>query len=175
MRHSRRRGQRIAVLATVLGTILLLAGAYMVFVENNDEPSTEGPTAPKVSVQPIQPPRDEIPEGFEKFFEAGGGTTTVTGDPLKNAGTGNTIYEVTITLRGNGPFKYMIRTQAGDSTPMSSSSTVTITKRLRGPRAVAQAFVQALGTSATCTIAIDGKVVSSATASKRYQVTGCTG
>lgn len=174
MRHSRRRGQRIAVVATVLGSILLLAGAYMVFVENSDEASIEGPTAPKVSVQPIQPPRDEIPEGFEKFFE-GGGPTTVTGDPLKNAGTGNTIYDVTITLRGNGPFKYVIRTQAGDSAVTSASSTVTITKRLRGPRAVVQAYVQALGTSATCTIAIDGKVVSSATASTRYEVTVCTG
>lgn len=173
MRHSRRRGQSFAVVATILGTILLLAGAYMLFVENTDEASTEGPTAPKVSLQPIQPPRDEVPKGFEDFFEGGG--TTVTGDPLKNAGTGNTVFEVTITLRGNGPFKYVIRTKAGDSAPASSSSTVTITERLRGPRAVAQAFVQALGTSATCTISIDGKVVSSATASKRYEVTGCTG
>jgi hypothetical protein len=146
----------------------------MVVVEENDEPSSSGPTAPKVSLQPIQPPRDEVPDSFEKFFD-GGGAITVTGDPLKNAGTGNTFFDVTITLRGNGPFKYMIRTQAGDSAPTSASSTVTITKRLRGPRAVAQAFVQALGTSATCTIAIDGKVVSSATVSKRYHVTGCTG
>ncbi len=176
MRHSRRRGQRIAVVATVLGTILLLVGAYMMFVEDDDEPSAAGPTAPSVSLQPTQPPRDEIPEGFEKFFE-GGGSLTVTGDPLRNAGTGNTVHNVLITLTSDGPMKYVYRTADGDTAPRLANRQTSMTYNLRGPRAVAQAFVQVINgsTYATCTITVDGVRASTSRATKLYQVVVCTG
>lgn len=177
MRHSRRRGQRIAVTATVLGTILLLVGAYMMFVENDDdEPTATGPTAPNVSLQPIQPPRDEVPEGFEEFFDRDGGIT-VTGDPLKNAGTGTTVHHVVITLTSDGPMKYVYRTQHGDTPVRVANRQTSKTYNLRGPRAVAQAFVQVSNgsTYATCTITVDGVRASTSTARQLYEVVVCTG
>lgn len=178
MRHSRRRGQRIAVVATVLGTILLLVGAYMMFVENDeDEPTAAGPTAPQVSLQPTQPPRNELPEGFEKFFDDAGGAVTVTGDPLKNAGTGTTVHHVVITLTSDGPMKYVYRTQHGDTPVREANRRTSMTYDLRGPRAVAQAYVQVGNgsTYATCTITVDGVIASTSTARQPYQVVVCTG
>ncbi len=148
------------------------------YVENEDaQPSAEGPTAPQVSLQPIQPPRDEIPDGFEKFFEDGGGAVTVTGDPLKLAGTGTVVHDVTITLTSDGPMKYVYRTQHGDTAVRVANRQTSVNYKLRGPRAVAQAYVQQLdGASyATCSISIDGERVSTATAKETYQVVVCTG
>lgn len=165
-------------MATALGTILLLAGAYLVL--DDDEPSSTGPTAPKVSTPPSQTGGDEIPEGFEKFFqdaEEGADGITVTGDPLRLAGTGTTVHNVNITLTSDGPMKFVYRTQNGDTAPRVADRHTSINYKLRGPRAVAQAFVQVLqGSSyATCTITIDGERVSTATARSTYQVVACTG
>jgi hypothetical protein len=167
--------------ATVLGTLLVLAGAYMVVVEN-DEPSSSGPTAPKVSIPPRVTNDAGIPEGYENFFEGataadGSHSVTASSDPLKIARRDSRIVNVTITLTSDGPMKYAYRTREGPSAPQSANRTASVSLRLRGPTPVAQAFVQLIdgSTYATCTITIDGERVSRATAKKMYQVVACTG
>lgn len=178
MRHSRRRGQRVAVVATVLGTALIAASGYL-YLQGPEEKTSATPRAPKVSLQPTQPPRDEIPKNFEKFFEGADqdGSVTVTGDPLQNAGTGKTIHKVTITLTADGPMKYVYRTKDGTTAPRTANRQTSMSYELRGPRAVAQAFVQQIGSStyATCSITVDGERVSTETARKTYQIVACTG
>lgn len=178
MRHSSLRGERIAIVATVLGTILLLVAGYLVLRDGSEDPVPALPQAPKVSLQPTQPPRDEVPDSFEKFFEgANGGGLTATGDPLKLAGTGSIVYNVTITLTSDGPMRYVYRFHDGDTPVRTANGRTSITRKLRGPRAVAQGYVQRMegATYASCSITIDGVVVDTNTARKLYQVTACTG
>ena len=84
---------------------------------------------------------------------------------------------MTITLTADGPMKYVYRTKDGTTAPRTANRQTSMSYELRGPRAVAQAFVQQIGSStyATCSITVDGERVSTETARKTYQIVACTG
>jgi hypothetical protein len=122
----------------------------------------------------------DLPDSFKKTLRPGSegepGFGTSGKDPFDNMVGSTQIYHVTINLRSDGRMKFIYRYRTGYTDPATANGSASVSKHLRGPRAVAQVFVQLIGgTYATCSIAIDGKTVSTTTAKKMYDVVACTG
>ena len=181
MRRLSPRGRRIAVAATILGTALLLVGGYRTLVNDSSAPDSSAGSTPGIPL-PLDSPED-TPSPSEDVVDPDGTDdqpgwgTSAGGNSFTDVPRNDQIHDVTITLRSDGPMKYMYRFHTGDIGPKDANRSASITKKLRGPRAVAQVFVQVLGSSsyATCTMSIDGEIVSTTTARTTYQVVACTG
>lgn len=178
MRRFRTRGQKLALVALVLGTALLLAAGYVALPDDPADPAaTPTPSATTPSPQSTQAERADAaknPFDPDNGNQLGIGTNGV--DPFDNVAGSHQVYNVKINLRTDGQMKFVYRYRTGYTDPKSANGSVSVSKRIRGPRAVAQVFVQLIGgTYATCSISIDGETVSSATAKKMYDVVACTG
>lgn len=179
MPRFRARGREIALAALVLGTALILAAGYLVLLADSDDASTNSmpsispPTPQSTQAERVDPSKN--PFDPENKDQPGLGTNGV--DPLANAAGDTRLHDVTVTLRSDGPIRWLFRTRSGDSAPQDANRSVSFTRRIRGPLPAAQIFVQVIPRSsyATCTISIDGVVVESVTAKKAYQAVACTG
>lgn len=171
------RGQRVAVLALVLGGALILAGGYLLLPEDSPESATV--KAPSVTLQPRQLAPNSLPESFEDLTDpenAGvqSGLTSAP-DPLSVTSGDTSFHNIRIVLTSRGPMKYAYEFEGKRTGVRTADGRTTISKRLRGPLPAARAYVQAYGRSATCTIYVDGSRVSSATAKKQFQGVVCAG
>jgi hypothetical protein len=180
MRRFRTRGQKVALGATVLGVVLLLAVGYRALPDDSPEPTAEPAPSVSVSVPAPDVGTGELPDSFKKALDPGSegqpGFGTSGKDPFDNMAGSTQIYHVKINLRTDGQMKFVYRYRTGYTDPKTASGSASVSKELRGPRAVAQVFVQLIGGSyATCSITIDGKTVSTTTAKKMYDVVACTG
>ncbi len=178
MRRSRDTGRKAAVAAIVLGAALLLAAGYLALPHDTSDSSS----VPTPSATPsLQSTQAERIDPSKNPFDPGDGDQRGFGtnglDPLANAQGDTRIHDVTVTLRSDGPIKWMFRTRAGDGPVQNASGPVSFTKRVRGPLPAAQVLVQVLprSTYATCSISIDGRRVDSSTSRTAYQVIACTG
>lgn len=183
MHIPRSRGGRTALVATVLGTVLLLVGGYLVlFDESSKTPtSAEGLSA---GTQPFQPGEDEIPESLEDLVNpAKIGESAVTGvsqgagNPFGNTAGDRRFHTVQITLRSDGAMYIGYRYRDKSGGLKIAERTLVVNHRVRGPLPVAQVAVQVLDTAtfATCSIAIDGVTVTQSTARGSHHVAICTG
>ncbi len=177
MRRFRSRGQKVALMATVLGTALLLAAGYLALPDDSSEPSSRPTSSATPSPQSTQAERDDAsknPFDPDNGDQLGFGTNGV--DPFDNMAGSRQVYDVKINLRSDGQMKFVYRFRTGYTDPKTANGSASISKQLRGPRAVAQVFVQLIGgTYATCSISIDGETVSTTTIRKMYGVVACTG
>lgn len=177
-RRSRRlRGQDLAIAATVLGTVLLLIGGYLALTDDSAEPRSL--SVPQPTLLPDQAVGGGGLESLEALLDPqnlpDGTRPSDEGEGLKRIDNQARYYDVTVTLRSEGPMRYVVRTKSGDGPVVRANGTVTIKKRLRGPRYVIQVFVQTLDRSSSCSISLDGRTVSSSREARQYHVTLCSG
>ncbi len=181
MLRSLSRGQVVAIAATLLGTTLLLVSGYLAFFKDSAEPLTAAQQRP--NAQQLDVGEDEIPKSFEDLLnpdkpgDGSGSSTSLTGeDPFKGTFDNKRFYDVTITVRSDGPVFIGYRFRSGTEGPYVADRSKTITKRLRGPLPVAQVGVQVFSSStyATCTIKIDGVTIAQGTAKGTNDVVVCT-
>lgn len=180
MRHFRTRRRKAILVAAVLGAVLLLTVGYRALSGDPLPPAPQAEPAPTVRTQAPDVGTGDLPDSFKKALGSGvaglPGFGTSGKDPFDNMSGSTQIYHVGINLRTDGRMKFIYRYRTGYSAVSTASGSTSVTRHLRGPRAVAQVFVQLIGGSyATCSITIDGETVSTTSARKMYDVVACTG
>lgn len=169
-----------AMIAMAVGFVIIVVMVLsLVLGGSDDQASDQGDSRGSTGLQPYDPGLAEVAPAKSFGKDSSDPFKAKDGSSFFDTSTGgNEVRKVEIRFKSDGALYagWRYRTKGGEGSKVASKS-LTVSKTVKGGLPTAVAAVQALSTAtyATCTIYVDGVVVSTQTAKGANHVTVCVG